>query len=146
MWAAPPPWPELHAEEQPNLRMAPSGSSGPLGSAPELLLHPLFPLALAQIQLRPDPLDLALQIASGVAGLEQPKLILGGRIAIEGTAVVITAEDSFDAVHRRLNRIDPTARRLRHPRRLIVLPLPDAATAARQTIQSFRKWVGGGSG
>jgi hypothetical protein len=40
--------------------------------------------------------------------------------------VVITAEDSFDAVHRRLNRIDPDARRLRRPKRLIVLPLPDA--------------------
>ncbi|MFM7817857.1 MAG: sugar phosphate isomerase/epimerase family protein [Verrucomicrobiota bacterium] len=25
-----------------------------------------------------------------------------------------------------------------------VLPLPDAETAARQTIQSFRKWIGGG--
>jgi hypothetical protein len=71
-------------------------------------------------------LDLALQIAAGVAGLEQPRKILGGRIAIEGTAVVITAEDSFDAVHRRLNRIDPEARRLRRPKRLIVLPLPDA--------------------
>jgi hypothetical protein len=71
-------------------------------------------------------LDLALQIAAGVAGLEQARKILGGRIAIEGTAVVVTAEDSFDAVHRRLNRIDPTARRLRHPKRLIVLPLPDA--------------------
>jgi hypothetical protein len=71
-------------------------------------------------------LDLALQVAAGVAGLEQPRKILGGRIAIEGTAAVVTAEDSFDAVHRRLNRIDPTARRLRHPKRLIVLPLPDA--------------------
>lgn len=74
-------------------------------------------------------LDLALQIAAGVAGLEQPRLILGGRIAVEGTAVIITAEDSFDAVHRRLNRIDPTSRRLRHPKRLIVLPLPDAGGA-----------------
>jgi hypothetical protein len=71
-------------------------------------------------------LDLALQIAAGVAGLEQPRKILGGRIAVEGTAVIVTAEDSFHAVHRRLNRIDPTSRRLRHPKRLIVLPLPDA--------------------
>ncbi len=71
-------------------------------------------------------LDLALQVAAGVAGLEQPRKMLGGRIAIEGTAVVVTAEDSFDAVHRRLNRIDPSARRLRHPKRMIVLPLPDA--------------------
>ncbi len=74
-------------------------------------------------------LDLALQVAAGVAGLEQPRKILGGRITVEGTAVVVTAEDSFDAVHRRLNRIDPTARRLRHPQRLIVLPLPDAGGA-----------------
>ena len=71
-------------------------------------------------------LDLGLQVAAGVAGLEQPRRILGGRIAVEGTAVIVTAEDSFDAVHRRLNRIDPTGRRLRHPKRLIVLPLPDA--------------------
>lgn len=76
-------------------------------------------------------LDLALQIAAGVAGLEQPRKILGGRIAIEGTAVAITAEDSFDAVHRRLNRIDPDARRLRYPQRLIVLPLPDAGGPRR---------------
>lgn len=35
----------------------------PLDSAlPELALQPLFPLALGQVQLRPDPLDLALQI------------------------------------------------------------------------------------
>lgn len=71
-------------------------------------------------------LDLALQIAAGIAGLEQPRRILGGRIAVDGAAVIVTAEDSFDAVHRRLNRIDPTSRRLRHPKRLIVLPLPDA--------------------
>ena len=81
-------------------------------------------------------LDLALQVAAGVAGLEQPRLILGGRIAVEGTAVVITAEDSFDAVHRRLNRIDPRSRRLRHPKRLIVLPLPDAGGAKPLIVSS----------
>jgi hypothetical protein len=67
-------------------------------------------------------LDLALHAAAGVVGLEQPHLIFGGRLEGEGTAVVVTAEDSFDAIHRRLNRIDPEARRLRHPQRLIVLP------------------------
>ena len=66
-------------------------------------------------------LDLALKIAAGVAGLEQPRLILGGRIAIDGTAVVVTAEDSFDAVHRRLNRIDPHDGGCGIPRRLIVV-------------------------
>ncbi len=74
-------------------------------------------------------LDLALHIAAGVAGLEQPRKILGGRIDVEGTAAIVTAEDSFDAVHRRLNRIDPTCRRMRHPQRLIILPLPDAGGA-----------------
>lgn len=83
-------------------------------------------------------LDLALQIAAGVAGLEQSRLILGGRIAAEGTAVVITAEDSFDALHRRLNRIDPTSRRLRYPKRLIVLPMPDAG-GARPLVASDGK-------
>lgn len=86
-------------------------------------------------------LDLALQIAAGVAGLEQPRKVLGGRIAIEGTAVVITAEDSFDAVHRRLNRIDPDARRLRRPKRLIVLPLPDAG-GPRPLIATNGKTLG----
>lgn len=38
--------------------------SSPLGPAPVagLQLQPLFPLALGQVQLRPDPLDLALQL------------------------------------------------------------------------------------
>ncbi len=71
-------------------------------------------------------LDLALNIAAGVAGLEQHPLVLGGRIAVQGAAVIMTAEDSFDAIHRRLNRIDPESRRLRHPKRLIVLPMSDA--------------------
>ncbi len=71
-------------------------------------------------------LDLALQIAAGVAGLEQPKAILGGRLAVDGSAVILTAEDSFDAIHRRLNRIDPENRRMRRPERLMVVPLADA--------------------
>ncbi len=33
----------------------------PAAGAP-LLLRPLFPVALGQVQLRPDPLDLALQL------------------------------------------------------------------------------------
>ncbi len=44
-----------------------------------------------------------------------------------GSAVVISAEDSFDAIHRRLNRIDPSERRLNDPQRLIIVPLADAS-------------------
>jgi hypothetical protein len=71
-------------------------------------------------------LDLALSIAAGVAGFEQPKAMLGGRIAVEGTAVMLAAEDGLKAIHRRLYSIDPDYRRLRHPRRLIVVPMPNA--------------------
>ncbi len=76
-------------------------------------------------------LDLALQIAAGVAGLEQPKAILGGRLAVDGSAVILTAEDSYDAIHRRLNRIDPENRRMRRPERLMVVPLPTPAARDR---------------
>ena len=62
-------------------------------------------------------LDMALSIAAGVAGFELPRTVLGGRIAVEGSAVMLTAEDSLNAIHRRLQRIDPDNRRLRHPRR-----------------------------
>jgi len=71
-------------------------------------------------------IDLALQIAVGVCGLAQPKTILGGPVALQGSAVVISAEDSFNAIHRRLNRIDPKERRLNNPEKLIIVPLPDA--------------------
>ncbi|HSF94667.1 MAG TPA: AAA family ATPase, partial [Thermohalobaculum sp.] len=71
-------------------------------------------------------LDLALQVAMGVCGLAQPRTILGGRVCVEGTAVIISAEDSFNTIHRRLNRLDPIERRLNRPDRLIVIPLPDA--------------------
>jgi hypothetical protein len=72
-------------------------------------------------------IDLALQIAVGVIGLEQPKTVLGGKVIAQGSAVVISAEDSFDAIHRRLNRIDPGERRLNDPQRLIIVPLADAS-------------------
>lgn len=74
-------------------------------------------------------LDLVLHAAAGIVGLEQPRLIFGGRLEGEGTAVLITAEDSFDAIHRRLNRIDRESRRLRHPQRLIVLPMSSVGGA-----------------
>ncbi len=71
-------------------------------------------------------IDLALQIAVGVCGLARPRTILGGPVTVQGTAVVISAEDSFNAIHRRLNRIDPEERRLNNPDKLIIVPLPDA--------------------
>jgi hypothetical protein len=58
-------------------------------------------------------------------GLQQPKAVLGGRLAVDGTAVTLTAEYSYDAIHRRLNRIDPENSCMRHSERLIIVPLAD---------------------
>ncbi len=86
-------------------------------------------------------LDLALNIAAGIAGFEQHVLVLGGRIAVQGAAVILTAEDSFDAIHRRLNRIDPQSRRLRHPKRLIVLPMSDAGGTQPLIASDGKKFI-----
>ena len=50
-----------HAEDgQPQLPLQPPLQ--PLPAPGALVIQPLFPVALAQVQLRPDPLDLALQL------------------------------------------------------------------------------------
>ncbi len=71
-------------------------------------------------------LDLALSIAVGVTNLLAPKNLLGGRVVAQGTAVILSAEDSRDSIHRRLEAIDPERTRLKAPERLIVVPMPDA--------------------
>ncbi len=71
-------------------------------------------------------LDLALSIAVGVTNLLAPKNLLGGRVVAQGTAVILSAEDSRDSIHRRLEAIDPNETRMRQPSRLIVVPMPDA--------------------
>jgi hypothetical protein len=70
-------------------------------------------------------LDMALSIASGVTSLK-PKHCLGGDIMSYGTAVVLSAEDSQESIHRRFNAIDPDSHRLVHPDKLIVVPMPNA--------------------
>src|SRR6185312_7004419 len=52
--------------------------------------------------------------------------IFGGKVVTGGVAVMVTAEDSKNTVHRRLDAIDPSGKRFAKPERLIILPLPDA--------------------
>ena len=68
---APPPSPEAQPPTAPPAVPRPSRQELPAFfgtqflasiSNPELAIQPLFPLALGQVQLRPDPLDTALQI------------------------------------------------------------------------------------
>lgn len=70
-------------------------------------------------------LDLALSIAVGVTNNLTPKNVLGGEVMVHGTAVVLSAEDSKDSIHRRINAIDPLGFRFKHPEKLIVVPMPN---------------------
>ncbi|MCP4700701.1 MAG: AAA family ATPase [Gammaproteobacteria bacterium] len=72
-------------------------------------------------------LDLGLEIAVGVTSEEKKqKTILGGKVLRRGTAVIISAEDGKDSIHRRLEAIDPWGRRNTALEKLIIVPLPDA--------------------
>ena len=70
-------------------------------------------------------LDLAMAIATG-GRMGNPHNILGGPVVMDGAAVVLSAEDGFNAIHRRLNRIDPASHRLLADKRLVVVPMSDA--------------------
>jgi hypothetical protein len=71
-------------------------------------------------------IDLGLAIAVEVVAGLSTRPILGGEVVQTGTAVILSAEDSKDSIHRRLEKIDPEGRRHQAPERLIIVPLPDA--------------------
>ena len=75
-------------------------------------------------------LDLCLRVAGGEGGsvldLNKDSGWLGRKVCQSGKAVMFTAEDSRDDVHRRLQSIDPDgSRRRRAKDRMFVVPLPD---------------------
>ena len=77
-------------------------------------------------------LDLALQIADtrehGFLSLNGEENWLGAKVLTHGAVVILTAEDSKDDVHRRLDAIDPTGeRRLAAAGRLFPVALPDCS-------------------
>ena len=60
-------------------------------------------------------LNLALAVATGELTKgqhDEPDLILGGEVSCHGSAVIITAEDDRDEIHRRLHALDPDGFRL----------------------------------
>jgi hypothetical protein len=69
--------------------------------------------------------------------------ILGGTVVEHGTAVLITAEDSDDVIHRRLAVVDPEGRRTDD---LIVIGLPSAGgpltffTSDREGVRATDEW------
>lgn len=53
--------------------------------------------------------------------------ILGGKVVVEGTSVMLTSEDDVKEVHRRLAALDPKEHRLsERGKKMIVVPLPSA--------------------
>ncbi len=68
-------------------------------------------------------LDLALKAAS--KGNQESTL--GPRVTEYGTVVIFSAEDDFNELHRRIERLDPQGLRHNYPDRLFIVPLPNAA-------------------
>lgn len=73
-------------------------------------------------------LDLGLQISGGATStLVEGGGWFGRSVEMEGSTVILTAEDSQDEVHRRLNSLDPDgSRRHRAKGKLFIVPLPNS--------------------
>jgi hypothetical protein len=108
------------------------------GDAPEqkFLVANIFPLGVVSILAAMGDtgkgmltLNLALQVAIGEQpenSINQQPLSFGSIIQAFGTAVIFTAEDDQNEIHRRLERLDPQRQRLKRPDKLMVIPLPNA--------------------
>ena len=104
------------------------------GDAPEqkFLVEGVFPLSVVSLLAAMGDtgkgmltLNLALQVATGRPGIVSSECF-GGRVLAYGQAVIFTAEDDQDEVHRRLARLDPEQVYLQYAERLMVIPLPNA--------------------
>lgn len=108
------------------------------GTAPiqQFLVEGIFPMKSVSILAAMGDtgkgmltLKLALLIAIGATREWSPNgeaCLLGGKIQQAGSAVIFTAEDDCDEVHRRLERLDPDSKRLHNPAKLIIVPLSSA--------------------
>lgn len=84
-------------------------------------------------------LDTMIKIAAGDQGMHQEEA-LGGKITTNGVCVYITAEDSRDSVHRRINSITDKTVFERAKERLIVVALPDLGGPESLIVNDFGKY------
>lgn len=70
-------------------------------------------------------LDLALEIAASVAIDGKKRRVMGGEVIARGSVVVLSAEDSRDSIHRRLESIDPGGRREDADGKVFIVPMPE---------------------
>jgi len=66
-------------------------------------------------------LDLAMKVSSG-ASMQNS---FGGLVSEHGDAIILTAEDDKDEMHRRISRLDPKKYREHYDHKLRILPLPN---------------------
>jgi|ETNvirnome_6_100_1030635.scaffolds.fasta_scaffold06772_3 5S rRNA maturation endonuclease (ribonuclease M5) len=103
------------------------------GKAPEqeFLVEGTFPLSTSIILAGMGDsgkgmvtLDLAVKVATG--SNNRIEEALGGTVLSNGNAVIFTAEDDKDEIHRRLEKIDKKNRRKNSKHGLFIIPLPNA--------------------
>lgn len=101
-----------------------------VGSAPEqkFLIGDTMPLGVPVVFAAAGDsgkgmmtLDLAMKVASG-ASMQNA---FGGLVAEHGDAIILTAEDDKDEMHRRIARLDPLNYREHYDHKLRILPLPN---------------------
>ncbi len=101
-----------------------------VGSAPEqkFLIGDTIPLGVPVVFAAAGDsgkgmmtLDLAMKVASG-ASMQNS---FGGLVAEHGDAIILTAEDDKDEMHRRISRLDPKRYREHYDHKLRILPLPN---------------------
>ena len=66
-------------------------------------------------------LDLAMKVASG----QSMQTAFGGLVAHHGSAIILSAEDDRDELHRRVSRLDNSNNRSAYRHDLLVVPLPN---------------------
>ena len=66
-------------------------------------------------------LDLAMKVVSG----EPMQSAFGSLVSTFGDAIILSAEDDKDEMHRRIERMDPMGKRREYPNNLKILPLPN---------------------
>ena len=101
-----------------------------VGSAPEqkFLIGSTIPLGVPVVFAAAGDsgkgmmtLDLAMKVSSG-ASMQNS---FGGLVAEHGDAIILTAEDDKDEMHRRISRLDPQKYREHYDHKLRILPLPN---------------------
>ena len=70
-------------------------------------------------------LDLALKVGGRPGSVLDPKLALGKEVSTHGTAVILTAEDDKDEMHRRVQQVGYTGHE-----KVLIIPLPNTGGPA----------------